>query len=782
MNKEHNNEILEQKNLDILKQIKYYFFFWPYFLLSIVIFISAAFIYLRYTQPIFNTSATIQIKDESSDPTNFITSRTSSMINLNRVKIDNYIARINANKNLDLVIKNLDLQTMVFSVGRVSQSILFGDEIPFEIIFKSQQIFDEIILIIGFDESSLEFNGKKIFFDSSIPYESEDFILKINQNNIIGNNKFLIRRNQKSSTFETLSKLIKITANSRTGDNIEISINGTNKNRNETIINTLIEESHKEQIESKRKIYALSIDFINNRLLSIKNEIDSLSFQTTGFKSDNLIFSADTQTVTALTNISTIEKERFDLKTQKALAESLRENLENQENFSLLPSNIGITSANVNELVISYNELVLKRQNLLAGATIQNPLIIQISKQLNDIKKNIIRSVNNYLYSIQTSLSKADDFKNRTKNEVSKIPGLEATLLNYERRFQTAEKLFMFLLERKEDASISYESTLPDTFVINYAKTAMIPFAPKKRRIVLGAFSLAIFIPFSILYILQLLDLKIHTREQLQNLLSNLDILGEIPFVKEINDIDKLRSVFAESSRIIRSNISFKLPQKKNCYVILSSSSIKGEGKTFTAYNIAASYVAAGKKVLILGCDLRNPQLHNLAKINRKSNSKGLSNLLSNSSNEFSSDYITRISIFEKNMDLLLSGPIPPNPAELLSGDLFSKLLESLKKKYDYIIIDSAPLLLVSDTIPLLKQADLVLYTVRAQYTRKTLANYIKSLVSEQKVNNMGIVFNGIKAAPNSSYYKYGYSYRYSYLYKYNYGYGYGYGDKIGKG
>jgi tyrosine-protein kinase Etk/Wzc len=391
------------------------------------------------------------------------------------------------------------------------------------------------------------------------------------------------------------------------------------------------------------------------------------------------------------------------------------------------------------------------------------------------LKRNIFSSVDNYLSNIDTSLGKYKEFENRTNSNVSKIPKLEAALLGFERKFQIAEKLYLFLLERREEASISYEATLPNTRVINGAYTAFIPVAPKKQIVFLGAILLGLLIPFGILFLLKSIDTKIHTREDLEKLIPNIDIMGEVPFVEDIQSITDSRGIFAESSRVIRSNISFKLNREQS-NVILCTSSIKGEGKTLTAFNTAASYVATGKKVLLIGADLRNPQLHTLINIDRKSNLKGLSTLIANASLEVSKDTIETLDLFNNQLDILLSGPIPPNPAELLNSKVFSNLLAELKKSYDYIIIDSAPLVLVSDTLPLLEQADLVLYTSRAHYTDKKLIPFIKGLVEDKKATNIGIVFNGIKAGA-SSYYKYGYSYRYSYQYKYNYGYGYGYGE-----
>jgi len=775
---QENNNLHEQDGLNIIKELQYYLFFWPWFLLSVIIFFTSSFIYLRYTNTSFITTATLQVKDSSSDPSSFLSQNTGTMFNLNRTKIDNYIAQIKANKIIKDVVESLDLQTTIYNVGRIKESIVFGDQIPFKIEFKKDEVFDQIILNLKPNNSSVEFAGEKITFDSSYPLETDDFIITVNETDDTDLNQYLIKRASKQNTLNKLLNKIQVYSTGSQGDNLEISTKGTNIKRNEAILNNLINATHNAQIKDKQEIYTLSIDFINDRLITIKNEIDSLSFQTIGFRSDNLIFSADAQTSTALNSISTINEERFMLETQKALAELIRKNLEGQEDYSLLPSNIGLTNGNVNELVLSYNEMILNRKNLLAGATTKNPMIIEINKQLNDLKKNIFTSINNYILSIDTSLDKYRELKNRTSKEVSKIPGLEVSLFGFERKLQIAETVYMFLLQKREEASISYESTVPNTRVINYANTNMVPISPKKNYIIIGSILLSLFLPGLVLYILKITDSKIHSRDQLSKLIPNLDFLGEVPFNDNVQSIIDSRSIFAESARIIRSNISFKLPKKNSCSVILSTSSVKGEGKTISAFNLAASYAAAGEKILLIGGDLRNPQLHKILSLKRKSNDKGLVNSILNSSNFSTKDYIQSTTVFKNKLDLMLSGPIPPNPAELLSSSDFSNLLNKLRQNYDYIVIDSAPLVLVSDTIPLLKQVDLVIYTVRAHFTDKKLTTFINDLIKSKKINKMGLILNGIKAIPNSSYYKYGYGYRYSYQYKYNYGYGYGYGSE----
>ena len=768
----------DKDNVDIIKEINYYIFFWPWFLVSVILFGLGSFLYLRYADTIYQTNATLQVKDASSDPTTFLTESASPMFNIGRSKIDNYIGQIGSRQNLAKVSDRLDLQTQIYTVGRIKQSIIFEDEIPFQIAFKSNKVFNQINLLLEPTQGIIKIGEDTFTFDPSQPFESDDFIINTESELYIEKAEFLIVRASKEKTILSLSRQIGVASTSRGSDNIDLKIKGSNIKRNEAILNTIIEVAHEQQRIDKQETFALSIDFINKRLISIKNEIDSLTLETIGFKSDNLIFSPKAQTELALQNISTLDQERFDLSTQKELAKSLQKNLKNQNDFSLLPSNIGLSSANVNELIKTYNNLVLKRRNLLAGATTRNPVVIELSKDLNDLRENILKSINNYIVNLETSLSEFLEFQNRTNSEVSKIPNLEAKLLTFQRKFQLAEKLYLFLLERREEASIGYESTLPNTRVINYANTDFIPVAPKKQTIYLGSILLGLLLPFVVLYLLKFIDSKIHTREQLEKMIPNLDILGEVPFVKDTQTVMDSRGILAESSRVIRSNISFKLKDKQDSHVILSTSSIKGEGKTMTAFNTATSYVAAGNKVLLIGADLRNPQVHKLANLNRKTNTKGLSSLISNGSVEVNKESIQTIDVFNSQLAILLSGPIPPNPSELFGSENFLKLLEALKRAYDYIIIDSAPLVLVSDTIPLLQYVDLVLYTTRAHYTDRKLAPFINSLVEDKKVNNIGVILNGIKAGA-TSYYKYGYSYRYSYQYKYNYGYGYGYGEDV---
>ena len=437
---------------------------------------------------------------------------------------------------------------------------------------------------------------------------------------------------------------------------------------------------------------------------------------------------------------------------------------------------LGLKNVSVNQLIGSYNELVLQRNKLLTSATERNPLVEQLSSQLNEVKGNILQSVQNYISSIRTSISRYDEFKFEAQSRVSDIPLQESELRAYTRNYQLAENLYIFLLQKKEEASISYISALPNLKVIDYAYSSLSPITPKKNTIYIAAFLLAILIPFGVLYILKLLDSKVHTRDQIEKNISKASFLGEIPFIKDFDaSLNDPRSIASEASRVIRSNLNFILPPKESVSrVITVTSSMKGEGKTFTSYNLSLSFSLTGKKVLLVGADLRNPQLHSLFGL--KKNIKGLTDLIVKKDDLKPSDAIRKLNPQGQTLDVLFSGAIPPNPAELLDGDGFSELLNSLKGSYDIIIIDSAPLLPVSDTLGVLKHSDSVIFTLFAHKTDQSLTKFISSTIEEKNIKKPCVVLNGIKSGP-VSYYKYGYGYRYAYNYKYNYGYGYNYSE-----
>ena len=766
-----------EESFDIKKEFSYYFFFWPWFILSILFCVIGSFLYLRYTPYIYKSTSQLQIT-KSDASSSFLTTEITSLFGT-RINVENDISVITSNHILSKVVQQLNLQTSVLGVGRIKSSLKFGEEIPFQIQFKNPDNFQ---------------NWKLVFSDGSALISSDTLSFKVNKNETLENDYFSfsikndslyikdteynIQRTPLNFATSLLKKRIQALAgsNSSGAEIIDLKIIGTSKLRNEAILNTLIQVVTEDRIADERQLSSATIEFIDTRLEVLQNTINGISNKTIEYQLENNIFDSEQQTTNLLYNIVKQNEETFNLEIQLEISTSLLEQLKSQQNFEILPANIGIVDSGINELLVSYNTLVMERNATLVSATNNSPLVLQMTKQLNRLKKANIEGISRYIKNLKVSLSNYQKKNKESMVVVSGLPEKGYNLRILAREFKFAEDLLVFLSQRKEEASISYVSVLPNLKVLSYGVSDLFPISPKKNIIYLGGLLLGLIIPFGILFLLKILDTKINIREDLEKGLPGLTILGEVPFDENYSSENNDRGIIAESTRVIRSSMSFLLNQNKP-QVIIATSTIKGEGKSFISYNIAQSYNALGKKVILIGADLRNPQVHTLLGIER--GNLGLSTFLNDVNyNDLDKLIVKGKSIDE--MDYLLSGAIPPNPSELLMRPRMKELLEILKSSYDLIVIDSAPLLLVSDTSPLLPLCDLVVYVSRAQYSDKNIFPFIKEMHSRENMPPFGMVLNGLIASASSSGYGYGYrysyKYRYSYTYKYNYGYGYGYG------
>ena len=765
---------IEKESFKLKNEISYYLFFWPWFLLTIIMSLLGSYTYLRYSPNIYSSSAQIQItKSDASSA--FLTTEAMSLFGT-RVNLQNDISVITSNHILSEVVRRLDLQTSVTEVGRVKSSLLYDNELPFKIKLNNLDIAQQWILTY--------IDGKAIISNRSSSYKinkndslvNDDFFLNVPDLSSLNGKEFIIKSNTLNNATASLKKRIKAIASSKRGEIINLSITGTNKFRNDAILNTLIKVITEDRIADQRQLSKSSIEFIDKRLEILTNTIDSISKKTIAFQLENNIYDTEVQTSNTLSNLIKENETSLNLKIQLEIATSLLKQLKSQQNHEISPSNVGILDTGINELLLSYNALVIERNNLLVSATNNSPLVLQLNKQLNRLKKANLEGIELYIKNLQVSLSSYQDLNKESLSFVSGLPNKGYIMRTFAREFKFAEDLLVFLSQRKEEASISYVSVLPNLKVLSYGLSSNSPIAPVTKNIYLGGLFIGLIIPFSILYLLKIIDTKINTREDLEKGLPGFSVLGEVPFDENYSSENDDRGIIAESTRVIRSSMSFLLNQNKP-QVIITTSTIKGEGKSFVSYNIAQSYNALGKKVILIGADLRNPQVHTLLGIER--GNLGLSTFL----NDVNYNDLDKLIVKGKSIDeidYLLSGAIPPNPSELLMRPRMKELLEILKSSYDLIIIDTAPLLLVSDTTPLLPLCDLVVYVSRAQYSDKNIFPFIKEIHGRENMPPFGMVLNGLIASPSSSSYGYGYRYsyryRYSYTYKYNYGYGYGYG------
>ena len=576
-----------------------------------------------------------------------------------------------------------------------------------------------------------------------------------------------------SNLISSLKKSIIVSPLGKKSDMISLNIQNSNTEYSKRVLNEMIDVFNQDGINDRQLIHKRTIDFVNERYVYLSSELDSIEIDKKIFKIKNDLVDLTSNTAISLEKNSISEESIFSNENKIFIISNLLEELSKLD-FELLPSNIGIENMEINSSILTYNNTVLEQRKLISSAGPNNPSVKQLNSLISDMRSNIVFSLNNYLLQLNIINEKLLNQLNSIENKIANIPDHEKNLRAIERNQLIKESLYLFLLQKGEEAQVSYAITEPSVKVVEYAISTQIPISPKTNIIFLGALLLGLIIPFGILYLIFMFDTKVHSKEDLES--TNYSTLGEIPFFN-LEETNKLfsdpnsRDMISESFRMLMSNVKYLFKSQKECNVMIVSSSIKGEGKTLTAMNLSLAFASLNKKILLIGCDLRNPQLHK--HIDEDKNTLGLVNFLVDPTINWREAILKKFDNHPTH-DVLLSGALPPNPLNLINNGNFDILIEQAKKEYDYIIIDSAPTLLVADTKSIYHLADTMVYMVRVGVTDKEILKHIESITKENDIN-LGVVLNGV-GQKNSYGYSYGYQYGYGYNYKYSYNYGYGYG------
>ena len=508
-----------------------------------------------------------------------------------------------------------------------------------------------------------------------------------------------------------------------------------------------------------------TIDFVNERFVNLTRELDSIETGKEAYKRTNELSYLEADAEISANIKTKSDAEVFEVETQVELSKLLAKTLQSDKKISLLPANIGVTNSQINNLIEQYNVLVLEREKGLLSAGEKNPITLAATQKIQELQQNILASVAAYQKQLGVTLAKYNTLKSQNRSLYSTIPAKEKMLRSIERQQKIKETLYLLLLQKREEAAINKAITAPSIKVVDYAITGNAPVSPKRQIIFLAALLLGLLLPFGILYLYFLLDNKIHSKQDIERVVPETPVIAEIPNIKgdQMYITDNDRSILAESFRILRTNINYVMPFKPagEGQIVYVTSTIKGEGKTFTSVNLALILASMQKKVLLLGSDLRNPQLHKFLNLEREQ--KGVSGYLYDTSIAWKS-LVHERQLGNNHLDVILAGSIPPNPAELLSNGRFELLLSEVKQEYDYVIVDCAPTILVTDTLLISQLADVTLYLTRAGFTETRLLQFSKELKQLHKLKNMSYVLNNV-----------GDSKSYGYNYSYNYGYNYGY-------
>jgi capsular exopolysaccharide synthesis family protein len=535
--------------------------------------------------------------------------------------------------------------------------------------------------------------------------------------------------------------------------------------------------------EDKNEVAVRTENFINNRLEKINAELGNTEGQLESYKKRNNMVEMKLNSAQTVEDADTYSQKLSDANTQIAILNSMREYMHRPANrYQTLPSNVGLTDQSATQLISKYNEIALERNRLMRSASESSPSVIPLTAQLNDLTTSIRHAINQALEGLNIQRNSIAGLYGKYQNQVGETPEQERMLNQIGRQQDVKSGLYLTLLQKREENSINLAATVDKGKLIDIPDVEGIV-SPKKPLIFLLALILGIGIPALVIFILQFFHYKIEGHDDVAKL-TKLPIIADVAvandrakakadIVVSENQNDQMEEIF----RSMRTNLQFLM--KKDQKVILFTSSTSGEGKTFNAANLAVSFALLSKKVILIGLDIRKPRLAELFQL--RDHHHGITPLLvnDNPTNEEIKNQILPSGI-NKNLDLLLAGPTPPNPAELLTRDSLDKIIAFLREDYDYIIIDSAPVGLVTDTLQIGRVCDASVIVCRADYTPKESFGLINSLSDQKKLPNMSIVINGIDLSKKKYGYYYGYG-KYGKYGKYGHYGNYGHYGSYGK-
>lgn len=748
---------------------------WKWFFLGICICLSVAYIYLRYTVPQYKASTTILVKDEKKGGLASELAAFADMgIGGGKSNLDNEIEILKSRTLVESTVRKMNLNIAL---------VVEGNIISFD-LFKNAPI------LVDFIDQKSDFYTKKRSYEytalSTTTFKLEDVS---GQGNIVQPNKNVYRYGQRIETRDgtmVVNKSLKsgrdynendmpitilispleniaasfrerlnVTPLSKTSSVVELSIVDPVLEKAEFFLDNLVQNYNEEAAADKNFISENTSKFIASRLALITDELDGVEQKVEQFKNNNQLTDIETEAQLFIEGSSAYDKKGVETDIQLNVIASLLDFMKKSKQSDLLPTNI--VSGEATELIGSYNQLVLDRNRILKSATDANPTVIKMEQQLSSLKSNVVSSLSRMQSNLEIQKRDLNRQEGLLNNKIGRIPVQERQFRVIARQQKVKEELYLYLLQKREETAIFLSATEDNARVIDAAKGSDTPVAPKKNIIYLGAFLMGILIPFGIIYLMDLLDTKIKSRLDLEGK-TMIPFIGDVPTSDTPSEIiiSESRTSSAEALRIIRTNLEFmvsKVPEDQAKTIFLTSTFPK-EGKTFVSANLAATFALSGKKVLLIGMDIRNPRLDEYLTLP----DRGVTNYLSSKSLVLE-DLIVKYEGYE-HFYVLPAGVVPPNPAELLMNKKVDTLFETLKNQFDYIIVDTAPVSLVTDTLLIAKHADCFIYVARANFLEKRMLNIVNTLYREQKLPNMCLLLNDTDSTKG-------------------YGYGYGYGSKI---
>ena len=796
----------EDEKIDIQQLLFKYIIHWPWFVGAVLVCLIGAWIYLRMATPVYNISATVLIKDDKKG------GNTGSMVGLEELGLSGLIS---SSQNIDNELEVLRSKTLVKEViNLLNLYVSYTDEdgFPSKNMYKTspvlvsltpqeaEKLTDPMVVEMAlYGEGGLEVNvtvgdkeyqkhfeklpavfpmdeGTLAFFQSpdSLSLKKDTMEASSNIRHITAKIKSPMK------VARAYCENLKIEPTSKTTSVAVISLKNSSLQRGQDFINQLLEMYNRNTNNDKNEIAQKTAEFIDERINIISKELGSTEANLENFKRNAGITDLTSEAQFALTGNAEYEKKRVENRTQISLIEDLRKYIRGNE-YEVLPGNIGLQDPGLVATIERYNEMLVERKRLLRTSTENNPTIINLDTSIRAMKSNVQATLDGSLKGLLITKADLEREASRFSRRISDAPGQERQFVSIARQQEIKAGLYLMLLQKREENAIALAATANNAKIIDEAIADDIPVSPKRRMIYLIALVLGIGIPVGIIYLIGLTKFKLEGRADVEKL-TTIPIVGDIPLTDEKNEKDGSIAVFenqnnlmSETFRNIRTNLQFMLQNNKK--VILVTSTVSGEGKSFISANLAISLSLLGKKVVIVGLDIRKPGLNKVFRLSTKE--KGITLYLANPETDLMS--LVQPSDINQNLYILPGGTVPPNPTELLARDGLDKAIEILKKSFDYVVLDTAPVGMVTDTLLIGRVADLSVYVCRADYTHKVEYTLINELAEEKKLPNLCTVINGVDLKRRKYGYYYGYG-KYGKYYGYGkrYGYGYGYGQEKG--
>ena len=793
---ENNMNEQDEEKINYQELLFRYIIHWPWFVASVLVCLIGAWVYLHFQTPVYQVSASIMIKDDkkgggSTDLENLgiggvITSTQS---------IDNEIEVLRSKTILKEVVNNLELYITYYDEDEFPKKELYqtspvivnltaqeADKLPGSALL-AMKLSPEGVLDVNLKVGLKEYNQRFEKLPAVLPTDAGTFGFALKDSlsggQMEGHKGERHIRAVVSRPFgvaKGYQEALSIAPTSRTTSVAVVSLMNTNIQRARDFINKLIEMYNRNTNNDKNEVAEKTREFINERIKIIDEELGSTEDKLEAFKRNAGLTDISSDAQLAVSGNAEYEKRRVDNGTQINLVRDLIKYINNPSNeYELLPGNIGLSDAGLTTQIGRYNELIIERKRLLRTSTESNPMIVNLDTSIRAMKSNVQAAINGTLQGLLIVKADLEREAGRFSRRISDAPGQERQYVSIARQQEIKAGLYLMLLHKREENAITLAATANNAKIIDEPVATGGPLSPKPNMIYMIALVLGVGLPVSVIFLIGLTKFKIEGRGDVEKL-TRLPIIGDVPLTDEkagsIAVFENQNTLMSETFRHIRTNLQFML--ENNQKVILVTSTVSGEGKSFISSNLAISLSLLGKRVVIVGLDIRKPGLNKIFNIPRKE--QGITQYLSNPEKNLM-DFV-QASDVSKNLYILPGGTVPPNPTELLARDGLDKAIETLKKNFDYVILDTAPVGMVTDTLLIGRVADLSVYVCRADYSRKAEFTLINELATDNKLPNICTVINGLDLQKKKYGYYYGYG-KYGKYYGYGkrYGYGYGYGE-----